>query len=442
MGEERFGKHMKQIIANISYEYKDGRMSAINLFYAVIEKLPEELLGKHTQLFFIPLVLQMVNDESNKCRDAVIKCLERLLSRSSTEMLQATHGYIVKWSKQHGPLRVASLQVLGIFADVRSDFIQQSNLLLDWLQSLQTNLNEKSSEWEISYFSLLCVEKFSKNFEVDLSKADDLWKGIVECLVDTHPWVRLASCRVLHKIFVASGLHKILHASPGMLFEIVRNLCFQMNAGEEEFSQELSEFCIKTLTLVLPIMNESPHLCFAKDQEQDGRNPVPWLVQRLSQIAKAKGSKRRIAVFKCFAAFTTQHTEIVSPHLALMLEPLHRSSVEARNELENPYLSQKREVGSEEVISESNLATEVLQVIEETATSSESFLKALGSVKNKARDKKEQRKLEIKLEAANDPQAAAERKIKKQVRERQRKKRRVQDRRHDRGAVKKRRSVF
>lgn len=440
MGEGRFEKHMKQIIANINYEYKDGRIAGINLFHTVIEKMPAELLAKQTRLFFLPLVLQMVNDESSKCREAVIKCLECLLKRSSTEMLQATHGYIVKWSKEAGPLQIAALQVLGIFTDVRADFIKQNHVLLSWLQNLQSNLSENHAEWEISYFSLLCIEKFRQSFESEVGDADTLWQGVVECLVNDHPWVRLASCRLLHEFFAASTLHKVLHGNPGMLFEIVRNLCFQINAREEDFSLELGEFCIKTLTLVLPLMSKSPHLCYADDAERNGRNPVLWLVQRLSQIAKAKGSKRRIAVFKCFAAFSTLQPEIVSPHMELMLEPLNRSSMEARNEIENQSLSQKQEVGPNDITSESNVAAEVLQVLEETAPSSEDFLKALASVKKKARDKKDHRKLEIKLEAANDPQAAAQRKIMKQEREKQRKKRRVQERRMDRGAVKKRRS--
>eukprot|EP00980_Cylindrotheca_fusiformis_P008870 scaffold1894_cov180-Cylindrotheca_fusiformis.AAC.3 len=443
---------MKQIIANINYEYKDGRTSAIHLFQTVIEKLPAELLEKHTQMFFLPLVLQLVNDESNKCREALVKCLECLFRRSSTQMLQAMHGYIVKWSslKEAGQLNVASLQVLGVFVDAQSDFLQQNHgLLVDWLEQLQCRLHQNSVEWDVLYFSLVCVEKLSNRFEKDISESKDLWEGIVECLIHNHPWVKLASGRILHRFVAANALGTVLHENPGMMFEIIRNLCFQLNAKEEDFSTDLSAFSIKTLTLLLPLMNDHPHLCYAKDVEQGNRNhPVLWLVQRLSQIAKAKGSKRRIAVFQCFAAFATRHMDIVSPYLELMLGPLHRSSVEAKNELENPATIQKNdssnkmEEDSKEngMVSESTLAAEVLQVVEETAISSDAFLKAYANVKKKARDKKEQRKLDMKLEAANDPKAAAQRKIQKQEREKQRKKRRVQERRQERGGVKKRRS--
>lgn len=439
MGEERFEKHLKQIVANMNYEYKDGRLSAIDLTFTLIEKIPKELLARHMQMLFLALVLQMVNDDSNDCRQRVIKCLELLFGRSSATMLQDMHGYIERWAKQPGQMTSASLQVFSVFIEARSDFIKQNGALLEWSQNLEMHLNSNESEWETLYFSLICVEKLSKSFDSYLTKTNDLWNGIVECLTNAHPWVRLASCRILNKVLASNGLDGVLDNNLGMLFQIVRNLCFLMNAGEEEFSTELSELSIKTLTLTLPIMNERPHLCFVKDEEADGRDPVKWLLNRLSQIAKAKGRKRRIGIFKCFAAFANCHSDIVSPHLELMLEPLHRSQIETRNELENPSVSHKEDSGSE-ITNESNLAAEVFQLLEETTESTDTFWKALAAVKKRALDKKEQRKLEMKLEAANNPQAAALRKIKKQEHEKKRKKRRVEERRQERGATKKRRN--
>lgn len=442
MGEQRFEKHLKQIVANTGYEYQDGRLSAIQLVTAVIEKLPEELLSKHTQSIFIPLVLQMVNDESDKCHDAIVKCLETLLRRSTTEILQVIHGYIERWAQQPGALRSAAVEVLGILVDARSDFIQKQNLVPKLVKSLHSHLEESDSDWQVSNFSILCVEKLSKQFASELAKAHNVWKCIVETLVNDNASVRLSSCHVLHQFFAANQLESFLTKNPGMLFEIGRNLCFQMNASENEIKDEVSDLCIKTLSLALPIMKEKPELCFTNEEERDGRDPVYWLLQRLSQIAKAKGSKRRMAVFKCFAAFCTLHREIVEPHLELILEPLHRSTIEARNELENPNVTSRNQTSthSETLDSESNFAAEVLQVVEESVTSTDVFLNAMSAVKRRARDKKEQRKLEVKLEAANDPQAAAERKIKKQEREKQRKKRRVAERKQERGSLKKRRN--
>ncbi|CAJ1908376.1 unnamed protein product [Cylindrotheca closterium] len=441
MGEQRFEKHLTQIVANTKYEYQDGRLSAIQLMTAVVEKLPDELLSKHTQSIFIPLVLQMVNDESDKCHDGLVKCLEILFTRSSREILQVIHVYMDRWAEQPGALRSASVEVLGILVDARSDFIQQKNLLPKLVESLHSYLEESNSDWQVSNSSILCVEKLSKKFDVEVSKAHKVWKCIVESLVNDHPSVRLSSCRVLHQFFAANLLDSFLTENPGMLFEIGRNICFQMNSSEKDIKDEASELCIKTLSMALPIMKEKPDLCFAKEEERNGRDPVYWLLQRLSQIAKPKGSKHRMAVFKCFAAFCTLHSAIVAPYLELILEPLHRSSIETRNQLENPHAVSRNQTPQSEALDvESNYATEVMQVVEETAVSSEVLLAAMSVVKKKARDKKDERKLAVKLEAANDPKAAAERKIRKQSREKNRVKRRVAERKQDRGSFKKRRS--
>jgi len=71
MGEGRFEQHLKQVVANISYEYQDGRMSGINLLRLVLEKLPQELLQRNAQHLFLPLILQLVNDDSKDCRAKV-----------------------------------------------------------------------------------------------------------------------------------------------------------------------------------------------------------------------------------------------------------------------------------------------------------------------------------------------------------------------------------
>jgi U3 small nucleolar RNA-associated protein 20 len=461
MGEEKFEQHLKQIVANINYEYLEGRMSAINLLASVLEKLPEQLLEKHAQLLFLPLVLQLVNDDSKECREGVSRCLVLLLTRSSTEVLNFYHDYIVRWSKSLGPLRIASLQVFGIVVGSCAGFLKGAGLVSStWIPGLQALLKEEAttqSEWEVAYFSLICVEKLSQRFESDLMMEKDqpLWTSIVECLVNSHPWIKLASSRIiLQNLLTTSGKEDglFLENNPGMLFEITRNLCFQMNVNEEEQTDELSELAIKSLTLALPIMQEHPELCFSTDTEETERSdPVAWLMKRLSQIARPKGPKRRCAVFKCFAAFVTLHASLVAPHLELMLEPLHRSSLEASNEVEkesfpsyNRHDSSGAAAAQEDIpsTSETSLARDVLQLLEDTAASPEVFLMAYATIKTRARDKKAHRKLEAKLEAVNDPKAAAQRKIKKQEHEKQRKKRRVEERRHGRGAVKKGRHDF
>jgi U3 small nucleolar RNA-associated protein 20 len=454
MGEDRFEQHMKQVVLNMKYEFREGRLSAVNLASMVIEKLPAPALGQHAHLFFLPLVLQMVNDDSKECREAVANCLSLLLSRCSTDLLQSFYDYTVRWSKAPGPLQATSLQLFGIFVDSRADFLRKGDGDVYLVGRLQELLEGTHTDWEIPYFSLICVEKLSKSFASVLQENTDLWTAAIKCMVNSHPWIKLASGRLVNNYLLAidsesldmNGAKNILLKKSGLLFQITRNLCFQLNNDEEEQTTELSELAIKSLSWILPVMHKYPNICYAKgelpEDENEGRHdPVLWLMTRLSNIAKPKGNKRREAVFKCFAAFIALHPKIVFLHLELMLEPLHRVSVEASNVLDNPAVAHKPNQVSEVISAQASLARDVLQLLEESCGSTEEFLRAYAVVKTRARDKKDQRKTAEKAEAVRDPQAATKRKTLKHDQDKKRHKRRVEEKRRGRGAVAKRRNM-
>lgn len=448
MGEGRFEQHLKQIVANISYEYQDGRLSGIKLLSLVIEKLPQELLQTNAQHLFLPLVLQLVNDDSKDCRAEVSRCIKLLLKRSSTELLQTFQDYCLRWSSQTGPLRLASLQVFGLVVDSRADFIKSNSLDLSWIRHLERTLDGREDlDWETTYFSLVCVEKLIKDFKSVLVEQSKLMTSVTECLTDPHPWIKMSSSRVLHIFFTSNSATELLSRNKGMLFEIVRNTLFQFNVPEEEHSQDLSTIGVKTLAFALPLMAENPQFCYIEDDSADeglksdnDRDPVFWLLRRLSQIAKTKGRKRRMTVFKCYAAFVSNNFQIVAPHLELMLEGLHRSSIEAKNEMENKQYSEKRTYSSrgtsngeiDVAETEHGFAEEVLGLIEENCVSSNDFLNAYAEVKRRAYNKKQKRKTEQKIEAAQNPQVAAERRMQKQERNKRRKKRRSEEFARDR----------
>mgnify|MGYP006897146394 CR=1 FL=1 len=50
----------------------------------------------------------------------------------------------------------------------------------------------------------------------------------------------------------------ILENQDGLLFEIVRSFCFQLNALEEKGKEDVPDLTIRTLSLLLPLMKEHP----------------------------------------------------------------------------------------------------------------------------------------------------------------------------------------
>jgi U3 small nucleolar RNA-associated protein 20 len=450
MTENRLEQELKQIVLNLGYEHADGRLSAIALVNAVVDRLPDPVLVQRGQLFFLPLTLQIANDESKHCREAVAKCMSALLSRLPTESLQSFFDYTRRWSESDDRLlRRTSLLLYSIFVDSCETFVKRGDTIERLISTIGQLLIDEFGDWEVVYLALVCLEKMSPQSLLD--KSDNVWKSIVGCMVHRHAWVQAASCRLVAKHL--QGLDAVAFFDndsatflrvPGSLFQLARNFCRVLNRDEADFNddEELSSLIAKALSWILKATNRYPDLCYSDDEraqdDDDGdRDPVWWLMRRLNNIAKPKGDKRRQAVFKCFAAFATSCMDIASNYLELMIEPIQRAERESLNELERPSLLNSAPIQN----TVSDLAKEVLHLIEEQCESHEKFVQAYAEVKKRARDKKDQRKATESTEAAVDPKAAAQRKIKKKEQEQKRRKRRVEERRQGRGAVAKRRHL-
>lgn len=457
LGKKRFEDHMKQIVLNIKYEYEDGRMSAIGLLSVVIEKLPSSLLEDQAQLFFLPLVLQLVNDESEKCREAVSKTISSIFQRVSMETLQTLYDYIVRWFSENqsgiSGIQRTSAQLLGIMVESRSDFIKRGNHAKDQISILQKVLDAEldnvledsdviGNEWELVYFCLICFEKIHRVMPNTANTQRAMWSTVIKCLVHPHLWIKQVASRIISTHILgldptALSFDKESEVSficsiPGSIHDIAKNICRQIDAPADQLTSGLSTLAVKTLTWAVQAMYFNPKLCYKDDisientgtegMEKKSKDPVLWLMNRLSNMAKDKGELRREAVFKCFAAFASScDKQIVTPYLEQMLIPLHRALLEAQN-----LIDQKRARDDDPDTSALDLLKDVMQVLEDQC-GTEQFISAYTAVKTRAKERRDQRKQEVASQAIHNPEEAAKRKIKKQERERERKKRRMQE---------------
>ncbi len=495
LNHKRLLQHLQQIVLNIKYEYEEGRMSGIKLLDIVIGKLPLPLLKNHGNIFFFPLILQLVNDESNSCREAVAHVITILFQRSSMDQLQTYYDYIKQWfldKKESGAaLRRTSAQLMGFFVEIRADFfvgrknklsIELSDMIQSVLQSeLAVNRTRQAEQfvtttslttehWETAYFCLICLEKMlmQKSFFTALSVDVRILALIIDCMIFPHPWVQQVSCRIiwlylqgvdtaaLKDVMVTSSssfssgssiqsscvfaLRKVL------LFDVAKNVCVQLNFAEDQYNESHVVLSIKILTWISLRMSSVPQLFYKEGEyvtaENDKRqDPLLWLFTRLANISKEKGIMRRSAVFKCFASIVTTLSReddekkrcfnTMTPYLEVLLEALHRAVSEVEAAAANT-VTRIRSSTTSSVPSASDLPKEVMNLLEEKC-GTEAFLAAYSSVKMKAREKKMARKQQVLSEAVRDPKEAAKRKIRKQSKEKERKKRKIQERKASRG---------
>lgn len=463
LGKQRLGEHFKQIVLNIKYEYEDGRVSAIGLLHSIIQKLPTPLLEEQSNMMFLNMACQLVNDSSEKCRESIAKSISSIFKRVSLNKLQTLYEYMFRWfDGENGEgggevIQRASAQLLGILVDSRPDYIKRGDTARDILVSLKNVLDSVSNEnnrdndtsksyifnsdrWEISYFCMVCFEKMSRVLSAVTTTQYDLWETITKYLTHPHPWVKLVTSRILN-IHITSldpcrfaskkGKDKqtsqtFLTECPGSLYEIAQNLCYQLDNPDEKLTESIYTLAIKNLTWIVQAMYHNKELCFKENDDSISTIvPVQWLISRLSNMARNKAELRREAVFKCFAAFGAFcDAEIITPYLDLMIAPLHRAILEAENQINQLRLNQ-----SNPDTSALDLPQDVMQVLEEKC-GTDKFIFAYASVKTAAQDRKNKRKQEAAAEAIHDPETFAERKIKKQEREKERRKRRMKEKKN------------
>ncbi|KAL3817639.1 hypothetical protein ACHAXA_011727 [Cyclostephanos tholiformis] len=461
MGTQRFDNHLNQIVLNIKYEYEEGRLAAIDLLSSLIQKFPLTFIESRCQFFFLPLVLQLVNDDARKCKEATADCISLLLQRISTDSAQSLFVYAKRWSQSFGinslPMQRASAQLLGIFVDSRPDYVKRGSNASDIVSIVQEVITkqdvEDESGWELLYHNLICTEKLQKRMPSLLRLNYELWDALVNLMAYPHPWVMQVSSRIIlshvNEIepsrLINDAPESFVVKIPECIYKIARNSCRQLDAEDANFVEATSTIAIKTITWTFRAMKQHHNICYnvshGKNEGSEGdvdlpeksKDPCLWVMTRLSNIAKPKGSRRRASVFKCFAALCTScDPQHLSRYLELMIDPIDRDIREATNKL-----------GPDDQPDDNlqiALPKDVLRILEDTC-GTEQFIKAFAEVNRKAREKRDRRKQDIASEAVHNPAAAAQRKIMKQVREKERKKRTVEDRRSQRGASKKRRHV-
>ena len=452
LGEKRFEDHLKQIVLNLKYEYEDGRISAIKLLSIVIEKIPSKVLEDHAQFFFLPLVLQLVNDDSEKCRVAVAKVISSIFQLASIEIIQTLYDYIVRWFNDNeveiSGIQRASAQLLGLVVESRPDFIKRGNnvkhLISMLYEVLQKDFDTSFSEnkWELGYFCLLCFEKINLILPKGTKDYIDIWQAIIKWLSHPHLWIKQAAARILneHMSSISSESFPKDESSfiswiPGSLYDIAKNICQQIDSLDDKLTPSFSTLVIKILTWVVNAMHFNPALCYREepvipeknldnsgDKKSKSKDPVAWVMNRLSNIAKNKGKIRRSIIFKCFASFASScEKQVVAPYLETILVPLHRAYAEEENAL-----NQRKDTDDDPDTSNLDLIKDVMQVLEDRC-GTEIFIKEYTVVKARAKERRIKRKQDLASEVVNDPVTAAKRKIRKQERERERKKRRMNE---------------
>ncbi|KAF8986162.1 U3 snoRNP protein [Entomortierella lignicola] len=477
-GRGRLRNQMNFLVKNLSYVFESGRQSVMEMMHVIIQKFADEVLMDYVELFFLALVMQLVNDDSSKCREMAGTLIKELLQRMNRAKLDNSYLLLAKWFDQteQRSLQRAASQVYGLAIEAfgpafkkqiptllpRLKFALESSLQImeeaqeqaaqvDKFEDQDQDAMDLDAEWEVGYYALNTFTKLVKQFPtvINSSEVTTLWPLIREHMLHPHAWVRLSSTRLFGVFF--SGIDPVTRSpqdktesdlvlSPDMLKSVAQKLCEQLKS--EFLSKDLGGQIVKNLFFIAKSFYALPDELDGKhsedddqegdqddeeeqddeeDEDNEGENkktsseaklPVKrllyWLIKRLSFLSRGaamrknsnKSTIQQTCIFQCMAAFSTHiHTNDIKSYLIPIISPIYR--------IVNDETAKGTEM--EEL---KKLGSEVLDLVQKRAGTTDYFI-AYNRIRQHVLEVRRERKQQRVMQAMNDPEARARRRIQK-----------------------------
>ncbi|KFH66562.1 hypothetical protein MVEG_07087 [Podila verticillata NRRL 6337] len=469
-GRGRLRNQMNFLVKNLSYVFESGRQSVMEMIHVIIQKFADEILMDYAEIFFLALVMQLVNDDSSKCREMAGALIKALFQRMDRHRLDNSYVLLGKWFDQteQRSLQRAASQVYGLAIEAfgpafkkqipallpRLKFALESSLQImqeaqehaaeaDKFEDQEQDAMDMDAEWEVGYYALNTFTKLVKQFPnvINSDEVTTLWPLIREHMLHPHAWVRLSATRLFGVFFSgidpvtrspATGPASDLVLSPEMLKSVAQKLCEQLKS--EFLSKDLGGQIVKNLFFIaksfyaLPEELEPARENEPEDQENEDEEdeedeeeeeeakkseeklPVKqslyWLVKRLSFMS------RGAAMRKNYQKSTIQQTCIFQC-MAAITTHIHTAELK-------PYLIpiispiyrivNDETAKGEEIEELKKLGAEVMDLVQKRAGTTDYFI-AYNKIRQSILQSRQERKQKRVMQAMNDPEALARRRI-------------------------------
>ncbi|KAG7320342.1 hypothetical protein KOW79_016195 [Hemibagrus wyckioides] len=222
---KKLRNHFDFIVAQLTYEYDTGRQSALEMMAFIFQSFPQPLLFEHCGLFFVPLSLAMVNDDSARCKKMASLAIKSLLGQLDVKHQNSMFTLVTGWlSGEKVALRRLGAQVCGLFVEADGEkFGRRLDSLLPLIEKeihsanfddIEEEENEKAADRLLFYY-LTLITKLIKNCGfLELHKPADtlssIWGHIEAHLRYPHSWVWLTASQIFGLLFAAQKPEELL----------------------------------------------------------------------------------------------------------------------------------------------------------------------------------------------------------------------------------------
>ncbi|XP_040885804.1 small subunit processome component 20 homolog [Toxotes jaculatrix] len=483
----KLGRHLDFVVAQLQYEHDTGRESVLEMLAYIFQTFPQKLLLQHSGLFFAPLALVVVNDDSTRCKKMAAMAIKALLAQMDLNHHNTLFSLVNTWlNAEKASLQRLGAQICGLFVEVEEE--KFSRRLDDLLPVLEREINpdnyedieeeqdEKGAD-RLLFSYLTLISKLCKHCNLlELSKPHDtlcqIWGHIEAHLRYPHCWVWLTASQLFGQLFAVQQAEQLVAVCRGedrdsspqsaatafitssldkKMRELALSFCHQLQSkfldtasGEQVIKNLL--FVGKVIYLISPESDVTSPLEEVNEEEEEVENGDEEKGEREEEEEKEKEEEEDddkddrppsllwlMKKLSLMAKREAAHTPKVPLKRTCVFKFLGAIAMDLGKERLGPYLTTiitplYRELDSTYADQDptlKNLAQELIELLKKQV-GLERFSLAFSAVQREFSQRRAARKQHRAMQAVANPDIAAKKKLKKHKNKIEAKKRKIE----------------
>ncbi|KAI0964885.1 armadillo-type protein [Xylaria arbuscula] len=200
--KNRWAKQLSFIVANLKYEREGGRLSVMEVIHLLLMKSADDFVQEVATNCFIPLILVLANDESEKCRLAAAELIKEIFHKADKERISKFLGLARNWLEQDDNASVIQLAVqsFALYFEAREPSSKDKKDLDKLLSAVVTVLSKLSAfakETDLIKVVLQTIPILTLKHPATALAHDELWRLTPTPLSHSDTLIKTSSAQLI-----------------------------------------------------------------------------------------------------------------------------------------------------------------------------------------------------------------------------------------------------